>query len=324
LVDLWGENITNVTVRQLATMHSPIPDFDTAVPGGLPVDPLRKQLYKSPHKSWSPIELMRAPWMATLLGEETNFTTDFTYSSTNFLLLGLVLAARSGAESWEEFDQGSVLPLQLRHQFQFATTGAPGDYTRVHGYDRTAYNMPAKQTNNQDVWDVNGVFAGWSASDIVASPSAMAQLVWHIYGPNATIAKDSNLIMANPFSLVDFHFYGFATHCLSFVTGLKLPSKYGQAWGHYGSTYGYQSIVLWFPGLEFSMAIASNIETDNQVQPADTACFAYNAIAGVMLGQKSSCTYMDTGYFSGGCRCSEFSEEADFPQTKSALSEASV
>jgi len=72
------------------------------------------------------------------------------------------------------------------------------------------------------------------------------------------------------------------------------------------------------------MAIASNIETDNQVQPADTACFAYNAIASMMLGQESSCIFVDTGYFSGGCKCSEFYEESDVSRSKLALSESSV
>merc|ERR1712137_1494446 len=147
----------------------------------------------------------------------------------------------------------------------------------------------------------------------VASPSAMAELYWNIYGPNPTLASHSNLIMANPFnpSSLFHNYYSFATFGLSHVTGLSGTSKYGQAWGHLGATYGYQSIVLWFPGLEFTMAIASNIETSSQVQPTDTACFAYNAIAGLMLGQESHCTFVDKGYWGGGCKCSEFSEDSD-------------
>ena len=41
------------------------------------------------------------------------------------------------------------------------------------------------------------------------------------------------------------------------------------------SRYGYQSIVAYNPTLDFSLAIATNIETDGQAQPADTMCHVY-------------------------------------------------
>jgi CubicO group peptidase (beta-lactamase class C family) len=300
--DLWGERARNITVRQLATMQSPIPDFDTATPGG--DDSLRAQLYATPDKDYSPTELMALPWVGELSDKPVG------YSSTNFMLLGLILAAQAGRDTWSDFDQGSVLPEALRSQVSFADLGAPEDFTTVHGHDRTSYNMPDNETNDQDVFAVDGVFAGWTASNLVASPSAVAELYWDIYGPEPSVAKSSSGFMANPATGGSGHggFYGFATFQLSSHTGLNENSTYGQAWGHLGATYGYQSVAMWLPGLQLTMAVATNIETDSQAQPADVVCFAYNALATRMLGRESQCTFADRGYYSAGCTCTPLSE----------------
>lgn len=307
LADLWGEasggNVSEVTVEQLATMTICTPDFDTAKPWGkLLQDPLRAELYAHPTDVYPPTKLMAEPWVAG------HWPTHLHgYSSTNFMILGMILAAKSGEETWTSYSQGSVLPPDLRNQFSFGVTGSPKDFTPVHGYDRTSYNMPENRTNNQDVWAVDGVFSGWTASDVVGSPAAMAQLYWDIYGPTPRIALDSSKVMAVPAN--SGLFYGFATFGLSHATGQN--GSYGDAWGHLGATYGYQSIILYLPKLAFTMAIASNMENDHQTHPSDTACFAYNSIAGLMLGQEVSCRFVDEGYHGGGCICDQFEPPAD-------------
>lgn len=104
------------------------------------------------------------------------------------------------------------------------------------------------------------------------------------------------------------HFYGFATFNLNSATGHNSSSPYGISYGHKGATYGYQSQMGHFPALDFSMAVATNLENDNQAQPSEVWCFAYNAIASAMLGQEIQCTFVDTGYHGGGCSCSEIVE----------------
>jgi CubicO group peptidase (beta-lactamase class C family) len=302
LADLWGDAVNTITVRDLATMQSPIPDFDTAS-GKAGDDILRAQLYEVPEKAWSPTELMALPWVSNLSSRSGG------YSSTNFMLLGLVLAAQADAESWDVFDQSSVLPESLRAHVGFADAGGPKDFTEVHGRDRTSYNMPENETNDQDVSAVSGVFAGWTASNLVATPSAVAELFWDIYGPEPSVANSSSSVMANPAkSGLGMGSYGFATFQLSSRTGLETTSTYGQAWGHLGATYGYQSIAVWLPGLQLALAVATNIETDHQSQPADVFCFAYNAVATRMLGRESECSFVDAGYHGGGCSCTELTE----------------
>ena len=56
----------------------------------------------------------------------------------------------------------------------------------------------------------------------------------------------------------------------------------GEAVGHLGATYGFQSQLVYFPALKFAMAVATNIETPHQSQPKDALCFAYNAVAALL------------------------------------------
>jgi hypothetical protein len=56
--------------------------------------------------------------------------------------------------------------------------------------------------------------------------------------------------------------YGLATFNLTGHTGLKEPDQNRIAMGHLGATYGYQSIVAYFPGPDFALAIGSSIERD--------------------------------------------------------------
>jgi len=314
LEDLWGANVTNTTIRQLLAMQDGMPDFDTAIPkphAGAPTDPLRAKLYTNPDHVSSPTELMSMPWVRghwkpclKILSQKPGFC----YSSTNFMVLGLVLLAHSGnATSWEQLHLGDYLPSYLRSQVDFATRGAPKDYGAVHGYDRTSYNVPRGEHSHHDNWDVDGVFAGWTASNLVASAPSVASLAWEIFGPPSSVAPREYVEQMVPWPGAT-HVYGLGAFNLGLITGrmgphlLRPANPLGIGYGHIGATYGYQSIAGYFPKLNIALAISTNIETDDQGQPLDTMCHAYNAVVDVLLGQKSECKFHSTGYF-GFCTC---------------------
>ena len=82
-----------------------------------------------------------------------------------------------------------VLPASVRASLPsvtFAVNGTPADYTHVHGYDRTTYNGQNPK-EPIDVSAISGVFAGWTASDLVATVSDAARLTHDIYGPRPKI-----------------------------------------------------------------------------------------------------------------------------------------
>lgn len=303
LADLWGEkNVSAITIGQMLNMTSGIPDFDTAKGRGAVLeDSLRQYLYENAGKAFSPTELMQLSWVANNFQPCVDVGPKWRkcYSSTNFMILGLILAQYTGGDSWKSLDQASFLPAELRGKLRFGLTGAPKDYTPVHGYDRTGYNMPANTTNNQDVSGVDGVFAGWTASDILGTASDIAAMTWAIYGPAPTILpKQYADLMAATAMTRD---YGLATFNLSSMTGHA--GDYGVAYGHLGATYGYQSQLIYFPKLEFVLAVATNMETNSQTQPKDVLCFAYNAVASVLLDRNISCTFGAASYYASGCNC---------------------
>jgi CubicO group peptidase (beta-lactamase class C family) len=307
MADLWGElNVAGITIGQLLNMTSGIPDFDTAKGHGDMVDLLRLELYSNPTKIYTPQELMAVPWVANQFRPcvDTGPKWHKCYSSTNFMLLGMILA---NGTACDKFDQLAFAPFALKQNtsLKFGVSGAPADYSPVHGYDRTGYNMPANQTNDQDVAGVDGVFAGWTASDLVGTPRDVAALGWAIYGPEPTILpKEYSDLMAYTALSRD---YGLATFNLTKYTGQT--GDYGSAIGHIGATYGFQSQLVYFPALKFTLAVATNIETNFQTQAKDALCFAYNKIAGLMLQQDINCTFAarNQSYYSSGCSCTQIS-----------------
>ena len=265
--DLWGPEVYNVTVRDLLAMQSGVPDFDTAKGHGTMTDSFRETVYANPHTNFPPYKLFNVPWVHTGSLVMTPGTRT-KYSSTNFMLLGLIAAQAYDSNDWDQFDQKVLFPEELKPRFanlSFADYGSPSNYSNINGYDRTTYNgQPGNGGEFQGikVYNTDGVFSGWTASNIIGSVGEIADLAWSVYGPEYQILDKEYVDMMIPNS----SFYGLATFNLSSRTGgLAKEMGYGTAYGHLGATYGYQSIVSYHPELEFSLAIASDIERDSQV-----------------------------------------------------------
>ena len=194
LGDLWGaRNVSSTSIRDLLGMTSSVPDFDTANPC-FPqpcklTDPMRQLLY-STKRPYGPLDLLSLPWVNASWRPPCKAFSPalepFCYSSTNFMLLGMILADALNASSIEALDQGHFLPDELRKRLRFANDGRPPSaYSPVHGIDRTSYNVPKGAKNDNDDSSVPGVFSGWTASDVVGPPSAIADLAFQVYAAHA-------------------------------------------------------------------------------------------------------------------------------------------
>ena len=183
MTELFGPDAVHVTINQLARMMSGVPDFDTADAEKMdPTDKFRKSCYEDPTKDYRPQDLLSLPWVAT---KNLTFTpgTKVEYSSTNFVLLGLVLAGVYES-TWDKFNQGAIIPAANKKHTVFGISGNPLHYTGVHGYDRTNYNGNDPHAfPGIDTASVDCVYAGWSASDYTATIQDAADLTLDIYGP---------------------------------------------------------------------------------------------------------------------------------------------
>merc|ERR1711865_125981 len=171
-------------------MQSGIPDFDTANPDphGKDTDSFRATAYKNAAHSYLEPELMTEPWVAT--GNLTSTPgTGFHYSSTNFGLLGFILAMHRG-EGYA-FNQSAFIPSSMADvaaTISWAIRGSPAQHDVVPGFDRTDYNgQDPKALPGVPVVDVSGVFAGYSASDFVGTPRAVAELGYALWGNSSTL-----------------------------------------------------------------------------------------------------------------------------------------
>lgn len=306
LSDLYGDDVEEVTLRNLLAMQSGIPDFDTANPSryGPDTDAFRATVYANPNHDYLEPTLMSLPWVAT-----HNLTskpgTGFHYSSTNFGILGLILSHHAGQADYRRFNQSSFLVGSLRHvtpSVRWAPTGSPRDHQVVDGFDRTDYNgQDPKSLPGVPVVDVSGVFAGYSAADFVGPPSTVAEIGYALWGDSSELVPASyrDLMVPN-----NETFYGLASQNVGLMGITGGDGEYARCYGHLGATYGYDSIFGYAPALDLGISIATNIETETQTQPSDAFCGVYNRVKNYILDETvQNCTYTTDHYYGGTCKC---------------------
>ena len=99
-----------------------------------------------------------------------------------------------------------------------------------------------------------------------------------------------------------FCIYGFATFNLTMQIGQK--GAMGQAYGHIGATYGFDTMLSYHPALDVTIAIGTNMENDDQTHPSDTLCSLFTAVKNSLTGSADVCAYTPRGYYGGECKCS--------------------
>lgn len=295
----FGDGISQVQIWHLLHMTSGISDYDG--------EAFSRDQFANRSKAFGPVEIISnyvSPKLKTPPGVFQ------MYCSTNYILLGLVLANhyhKSGSTwSWEGYSQISVIPAALRRAFQkseFVMAGPCKQYTPVHGFLQ-AYDTAS--IPSQDVWNVSCA-GGWTAGNYVGSVADVARYTYDLYNKQrpGIVSTSSQAVLTNftaprpPWSPHAFKFYGAGTFSLDWSIGD------GEAYGHVGDTYGYQSQTTYFPELDFVLSVATNIETASQAQPADTTCLAYHEVAAVLKGTAApSCTFTVPRRFIGTCKCS--------------------
>ena len=78
------------------------------------------------------------------------------------------------------------------------------------------------------------------------------------------------------------------------------------SYGHLGDTYGFTSIIAYFPSDKVGMAVATNLE-QGQSMPSETVCLAINRVLDDIDGRlvPRKCVYASSSYYGGACQCEE-------------------
>ena len=155
-----------------------------------------------------------------------------------------------------------------------------------------------------DCW-LGSCLGAFTAGNLVATAQDTADFFFDLFGPTASIIPEklvNEMIPTGKPGQDPELFYGLATFNLSSFTGDSGADRV--AYGHLGATYGYQSVVSYHPAIQATVAIASNIETPNQDQPASVLCFAYHALKAALRGTPAPhCQYYDIDYYTSVCNC---------------------
>jgi CubicO group peptidase (beta-lactamase class C family) len=244
-------------------MQSGVPDFDN--------DVSRHYQFDHPEQDLGPVEEMSFLWPMKKFAFRPG--TGTSYSSSNYELLGLILAQQANKTSWEEYTQAQDLPvLPEMKSTSFATRGKCSKYMQVHGYSSNG-------TNDVDVYDVSCT-NGWTCGNLLSSAGDAAIFARALLGNEERVVKKSTreeMVKFHPFDAekawsAGIH-YGLGVMDFSARYGKPL----GTLIGHGGETYGFISYTIYAVGYDFAISIVANGETPlvtNITQGVLSAAFA--------------------------------------------------
>jgi D-alanyl-D-alanine carboxypeptidase len=246
IVHALGPQIKDVTVRQLLQMQSGIPDFDN--------DASRQYQFDHPVEDLGPVKEM-----SFVFGKNFSCTpgTCGQYSSSNYELLGLLLAQQAGKQSWDDYSQAEGLPVfPEMTSTVFAVHGPCSQYTSVHGYSNA-------QSPPVDVFDVSCT-NGWTCGNLISNAADAAFFVRALLGKGERILTSrtqSEMFKFKPLTR-DWSTglpYGLGIMDIGYEDGMA-P---GEFVGHGGETYGFNAFTAYVKSHDFGISVVANSENTN-------------------------------------------------------------
>jgi len=245
LADRLGSQMEEVTVRQLLQMQSGIPDFDTNPDS-------RSYQYAHPKEDLGPVEEVN--FLPAHPRFDCSPGTCGHYSSTNYELLGLILAQQAGVSSWDEYKQASGLPADVLADMPttvFPVHGLCSNFTQVHGYGS---GYPAK-----DVFDFSCT-GGWTCGNVLSNAGDAAVFVRALYGTDRIVSQTTRDEMTSFKPLTKGFAVGTGYGLGTFDVSSLIKDFSRDLVGHAGETYGYNSITAYSKKNDFSLSITANDE----------------------------------------------------------------
>lgn len=251
-----GSPKPEVTLRQLATMTSGIATY-TFDPG------FQTALFHETEKSWRPAELLAIAAEETRAGcpNQPGFCFEagegWAYSNTNYLLLGLVVEAASGGQSYQSLLEKYVTgPLGMTETYRPEDGTLPEPF--AHGYTvQTAGELGPRR--DATYWNPSW---GFGTGDLVSTPRELA--TWaEALGTGRLLEPETREIQRTKTILPP------NTPEHAYAVGVGYQDGW---WGHEGLIPGYNSQALYHPEARATLVVSVNhdlVEVDGEeVHPA--------------------------------------------------------
>jgi D-alanyl-D-alanine carboxypeptidase len=210
----------------------------------------QSDIKEDPDRTWKPEELL-----AYVFDEEPLFApgTDFSYSDTNYIVLGMILENVTGTTLYNYIDQNILVPNHLENVIP--QTNRKIDKL-ISGYSSENDEFFPGKVAEDGTYKYNWQFE-WAGGGFVVNASDLALSGKLIY-EGSVFSED----------LLDDFFTGIDAKRLGGQWGLGVhikESPFGLTYGHSGFFPGYITNMLYFPDLGFSIAFQVNISDSEKI-----------------------------------------------------------
>ena len=300
----FGPKIHKVTLLHLLQMSSGIPDYDTE----------HTRLYQAHHpdKDLGPLWILNNSFP-----KPPTFECDpgecGRYSSTNYVLLGLVLGQHQRASDWDSMSQLRFLPRSssLHSRLYFPTHGKCSSFrtadgtagSTVHGLQplrqrpfgpRPLIHDPGLQyacvpdKGAQSDARKMSCTQGWTCGNLVARAEDVAEFWWQLFGSRSILQEGTLRKMTEfwrqaffkdfpPECYHDCPKFGYGYGVMDLSDALDLDES---VYGHNGLAWGFGAMSGYSVQHKFSIAWVNNREIGGDFQQISVPI--YNAVLGVL------------------------------------------
>jgi len=191
------------------------------------------KLSDDPQHVWTEQELLDVAFK-----HEPNFApgTSWSYSNTNYILVGMILQKQTGKSLPDLVQQRIAGPLGLKHTYfanPRATNTGPG---YAHGY-AVSFAGTSPTYADTSSWPIGGW--GGAAGAIISTPTELSRFFSAVLGGKLFSQHQLNQMKTTVDVPKDFPIEG------GYGLGLfKIKSPCGTVWGHGGDTLGHHSTAV--------------------------------------------------------------------------------
>jgi len=307
---LWGDRVSQITIRDLIGMTSGLGDYDD--------EQIASWTVANAGEDLGPFELLH-------LANKTFVCEPKTcgyYSSIGYVLLGLVMTEVNSLVSWQDFDQLSIIPPSLRRHYRsttFPKLGRCQQYpTLSHQFGGYPLHTKRPRSTVYQIFDLidDSCLNGWTMGNMASTGADMASFFYDLFATAALpagqrlVGEDSLDEMLSFKPLVNSWcpgcFYGagiLAPNAGAAIYPTLDPARAEEAVlrGHPGEDWGSSSSPLcgYNPSRGFGVCLAYNSVRgmncsktygENVMAATVAGCHVLDAVMSATGGPRLNCT----------------------------------
>jgi len=249
-IDQYVDGVPNgdsITLRQMANMTSGIASYTFN-------EQWQDALFSDPERIWRPEELAQVG-----IADSPAFDpgTEFQYSNTNTVLLGLVLQQVTGKPIGNLYREGIIEPLGLKDT---SFPNADPSLLEPHAQGYTLQGQDDGEPLNATNWNPSW---GWTAGGMISTVDDLLVYGRALGTGEGLLPSEQQAERLNSFLSDDL-----PPNTADRAYGLGLAREYGWL-GHTGELPGFNTAVYYHPGLDATVVVEVNSDIPSGDCPAD-------------------------------------------------------